>query len=137
MDITQLAAGHQLPKTRLVLDAQAVRSYRDAVGDASPLYGEDPSLVPPMAVAALSLRHMLRALTLPPGTVHAGQELSFRQPVAVGQEVVCRAQVSQVGQRKGWLSLVIEFQVDAQQPQAHTPALAGRIILFISLRSSP
>lgn len=146
MDVTLVTAGYQFPETRFVLDADEVRAYRDAVGDTSPLYERCPSLVPPMAVAALALRHMLSVLELPPGAVHAGQELTFQRPVELGQELVCRAQVSQAAQRRQWRTVMVEFQMEICPPQTSTKSampslepsagIVGRTSLFINLEGS-
>ena len=64
-----------------------MRSMIDAI------VGVCDTLVPPMAVATLSIRALIEASPLPPGTLHAGQELSFQRAVQVGEELTVDASV--------------------------------------------
>ena len=128
MSIATLKAGEALPSARFTLTAEAVAAYRDAVGDEAPLYREEPSLVPPTALAALAVKHLLEALELPPGTVHAAQELTFQRSTMAGQELVCRAHIDQSGERRGWHFVTVDFQIEDAAGQT---AVAGRSNLLI------
>jgi hypothetical protein len=127
VDVKELIPGRELPSSRFVLDPKTVKAYRDAVGDTSAVFQEASPIVPPSAVAALSLRHLLDVLGLPPGTLHTGQELSFHRIALVDQEMSCLAKVAQAAQRKGWLTLVIEFETSS----ADGTCVTGRSTLFL------
>jgi len=113
--------GDEFPPATFQITRDWVEAYVDAVGDAAiASLGED--LVPPMAVAALSVRALIEASPLPPGTLHASQELSFTRPVRVGEEIAAAARVVSRGERAGWVLMGIELNVRA----SGEPAMTGR-----------
>ena len=128
MDIAALTAGQTLPRVSFTQDRDTVESYRQAVEDSSPVYAEEPGLVPPMAPAALVIRELLRALSLPPGTIHSGQELIFSSSLPVGAQVICDTTISQNGIRGGWRLLSVEFSISQEDGPV---CVAGRSTLLI------
>ncbi len=76
--LAALPKGHEFPPTTFTLSPEWVDAYIAAVGDAA-IRDAGPGLVPPMAVAALSIRALIEASPLPPGTLHASQELVFHR----------------------------------------------------------
>ena len=94
MNYSQLKVGHKLSAHKYLLDAETVSSYVEAVGDGSSIYS-DGTMVPPTALAALSLKGIIDDLAIPGGTVHVAQELEFAAQVKVGQELTCRANLVQ------------------------------------------
>ena len=97
-----------------VLDAGLVSKYVNAVRDETRLTSslDGRPLVPPMAVAALSLRGVVQDLAIPGGTLHAGQEFEFRGAVHVGARLECSATLTQNSVRREWRFLVVELEVE-------------------------
>ena len=123
-----MTPGQTLPRVSFTLDGDTIEAYRQAVEDSSPLYGEEPGLAPPMAPAALAVRELLGALSLPPGTIHAGQELTFSSLLPVGAQVTCDTTISQNGLRGGWRLLAVEFSISQEEG---TVCVAGHSTLLI------
>jgi acyl dehydratase len=121
---TSLAAlpkGYEFPPTNFTLSREWVARYAAAVGDETT--GKlDADLVPAMALATLSIRALIEASPLPPGTLHAGQELSFRRAVRVGEELTANARIVSRGERAGWVLMSVDFEVSA----AGGPVMTGR-----------
>ncbi len=111
IDYAALRAGDVVSDTSCSLGADLVRRYAEAVGDRSPLAGS--GIVPPMALAALSVRGVVRDLRIPGGTLHLGQEVEFSSPVRVGEEITCRARLSNSSVRSGSRILVVGLSVEA------------------------
>ena len=110
--LAALPKGYEFPKTTFTLSREWVDAYVDAVGDAA-ITGLKADAVPPMAIAALSIRALIEAWPLPPGTLHAGQELSFRRAIRVGEELSVGARVVSRGERVGWVLMSIDLDVSA------------------------
>ena len=74
-----------------------VEQYVAAVRDESGMFdpSDSSSVVPPMAVAAFSLRGVLDDLGIPRGTLHTAQEMSFLGEVSVGETMSCTASIAQ------------------------------------------
>ena len=100
--------GEKLDLGRWVVSKELVRDYLGAVEDALPIYNETEA-APPMALSAWALGALLNALSLPPGTIHASQELEFKGPVRLGQEVSCSARLSRPMRRGDWQFISAEF----------------------------
>jgi acyl dehydratase len=126
MDIATAEPGTTLFKQRMTISRGAVDAYVSAVEDGNALYAAE-NIAPPMAVAALVMAQALKAIELPPGSVHTGQELEFSAPVPTGIEIACTATVSQNSVRRGtrFVALDIVGEVDGQC------AVAGKVSLAI------
>ena len=109
MDLSTLEPGQTLFSSSMTISAEQAAAYRSAVGDGAALYDEE-RVVPPMAVAALVMGGAMRAIQLPPGAVHTGQELEFLRPVPEGTVLSCSASVVSNGVRRGTRLLVLELR---------------------------
>ncbi len=114
IDYSTLEPGQTVSSRSYVLDEETVADYTAAVDDNNPLRvdASGRSLAPPMALAALSLRGVVNDLSIPGGTLHAGQELEFLHPVPVGETVECRAVLSQNAVRGEWRFMVVHMEVE-------------------------
>lgn len=131
-DGSNIVAGQEISGTIFRLDSSMVQAYESAV-DGLPSIDQDIHLVPPTAIAALGVRTVLRELSLPPGTLHAAQEMSMSRAVSTGEELSCTAQVSQSSQRRGWQFVVVEFSLADHEGKA---VLEGRTTLLVPLQTS-
>jgi acyl dehydratase len=112
VSLAELHKGDEFPPVSFELSTDWVSQYVDAVDDCA-ILGLGEAAVPPMAVAALSIRAMLEHASLPPGTVHAGQELSFRRAARVGEVLEVSGRVVSRGERAGWVLMSVEMNVSA------------------------
>ncbi len=129
--LAALPRGHEFPPTTFTLSPEWVVAYIDAVGDAA-IWDAGSALVPPMAVAALSIRAMIEASPLPPGTLHAGQELAFHRAVSIGEELTVAASIASRGERVGWVLMSVDLAVSAAGAQVMT----GRATVTFPVRKS-
>ena len=113
IDYAKLIPGQRISERSYVLDADTVSRYVAAVDDRtwSVSAGDGKALVPPMAVAALSLRGVVVDLEIPGGTLHVGQEFDFSATVLVGQRLACTATLEQNSVRGEWRFLVVRVGV--------------------------
>ena len=112
-DYAALAVGDVISDRRFPLGLDGVGKYASAVRDESGVFdptGESPT-VPPMAVAAFALRGVLDDLGIPEGTIHVGQEMAFLGAVATGEELNCKAVISQNGVKTGYRLLAVGMDV--------------------------
>ena len=108
--LTDLSAGHVFDPITFSVDPERAQAYRAAAGDELGLY-EASGVVPPLTVAALALGALLDHVSLPPGTLHASESLSFKAPVPSGASLQCRATVAQRSQRAGWIVSVLDSEI--------------------------
>ena len=94
-----------------------VKAYLGAVDDGSSIY-RDLGVVPPMVLAALALAALLKKLDLPPGTIHASQELDCRRTVNLGEQVSCKAKLSRPIRRGAWRFISADFAVHGAEGEA-------------------
>ena len=107
------APGQELNLGTWVIDRKFVEGYLGAIEDDSPIYGE-LGVVPPLALAARAMGALLEALRLPPGTLHAAQELDCKRTVVLGEEVVCVAKLSRPISRGEWQFISAEFSLNGK-----------------------
>ena len=111
--MTTLAAlekGYEFPAASFGLSEEWVDAYVASVEDEA-IGVLDGGLVPPLAIAALSIRALLDQASLPPGTLHAGQELTFTSPVRPGETLTVAARIASRGERAGWVLMGVELRV--------------------------
>ncbi len=120
----QLAPGTALAESAYVLDAPLVHKYNRAVKGE----GSIPGYVPPTAIAAYAMGALAKVMILPPGTIHAAQELEFSRPVPVGVSISCRGKVAQKVERGKLRMLLVDLEaVDG----AGERLLSGRATLVL------
>ncbi len=124
----QLAAGYEFPPASYQLSSQLISKYTEAVGgkgeEKSPVAG----FVPPLAIAAYIMTAMAQSISLPPGTIHASQELEFLKPVPIGATINCISKVAQKVQR-GKLNLLM-IQIEALD-RGQGKVLSGKATLVL------
>ncbi len=112
-DYAGLSVGDTISDRIFPVGIDGVEKYAAAVRDESGIF--DPSdarpTVPPMAVATFALRGVLDDLGIPEGTLHVGQEMSFLGAVSVGDELHCRAVISQNAVKTGFRLLAVGMDV--------------------------
>ncbi len=132
MRFSDLPAGYTFPADTLTLDPAMVQRYLAATDDDNALYWNNGAarLVPPLAVAALSLRAIAAGVSLAPGSIHSAQDLTFHRAVAVGETLRARARVVTASQRRDFTALAIESTVGAARADGEATAVSGRMTLF-------
>ena len=104
------------------VDSTTVADYLKAIEEDNAIY-QNTGLVPPMAVAALALRSLISAISMPPGTIHVSQEFEFIDTVNTQDTLTSRAGVSRI-QERGKLHLIsVDINVSNQEQK---PVLAGK-----------
>lgn len=118
-----LEAGQTISQREITFDALTVGNYRDSVGDTSEVFdGENRgNLVPPMAIAAYSLRTLLEELVIRPGTLHTGQEIEFNETITVGETLTCQATLSRNSVKGDWRFIVVNLSTTNE---------FGKIVMF-------
>jgi len=111
--------GDSFPPATFELTHDWVQEYVAAAEDGA-IGRLTGGLVPPMAVAALAIRALLEQSGLPPGTLHAGQELAFAAPVSEGDSLTVTASVASRGERAGWVLMGVELAVDRASERVMT-----------------
>ena len=112
VSLASLPKGHKFPSATFTLTREWVAEYVAAVGDGA-MRSLGGAFVPPMALATQSIRALIQASPLPPGTLHAGQELSFHRAVRTGETLTANAQVASRGERAGWVLMSVDLEVQA------------------------
>jgi len=132
MRFSDLPAGYTFPADTLTLDPTTVRRYLAATDDDNALYWREgePRVVPPLAVAALSLRAIAAGVSLAPGSIHSAQDLTFHRAVAVGETLQARARVVTASKRRDFTALAIESTIGTASADGELAAVSGRMTLL-------
>ena len=126
--IEQLVAGYEFPPSVYELKPSVVAKYLEAVSRTSGQNSPAPEFVPPMAIAAYTMLVMSQSLSLPPGSIHASQELEFLKLVPVGTTINCRGRVAQKLNRGKLHLLVIELDALNQEQEK---VLSGQATIVV------
>ncbi len=108
--LASLEKGHDFAAAEFDVSPEWVSAYTLAVEDDA-ISRVDPDAVPPMAIAALSIRALLDQAALPPGTVHIGQEIAFSRCARAGERLAASARIVSRGERQGWVLMVVDMSV--------------------------
>lgn len=101
-----VSVGDRAETTRTVTEA-LLEHFAEATGDRNPIHFDEDYAAATRFRGRIAhgllvggVISSLLANELPgPGTVYLGQELSFRAPVRIGDEVHCEVEVTEVGER--------------------------------------
>ena len=86
---------------QFTLQRTDVDDYLEATSDCSTIYA-NLSIIPPLALVAHTLKEILERLALPPGTLHATQEVKCIKVVNVGAKIRGTLSLSRPLQRGDW-----------------------------------
>jgi acyl dehydratase len=104
LSFKQLPVGFEFPPTSYELSESIVAKYLEAVDESADFL--TLGVVPPLAIAACAMTALAQSFTVPPGSIHASQELEFLKPVPIGSRVSCGGKIAQKLAR-GSLNLVM------------------------------
>ncbi|MAF84895.1 MAG: hypothetical protein CL875_00155 [Dehalococcoidales bacterium] len=126
--IEQLDVGYEFPPSSYELEPLVIAKYLEAVGRPSEQNSPAPEFVPPMAIAAYTMNAVAESFALPPGSIHASQELEFLKLVPVGTTIDCHGRVAQKVNRGQLHLLVIELEALNQDRER---VLSGQATLVV------
>ncbi len=118
-----LHAGHDVLTTSVTLDAHWLATYRAVIG--APTASD--AVAPPLALVARAMDELIKAVALPPGTVHSAQSCqSFAAVSAVDTVQMCWT-VSRSTRRAG--ALFVNLDLDVRR--AGKQVLTGKTSLIV------
>ena len=109
-DYDNLEPGYIISSASYTFLPADVEAYLVATDDAGDLYHES-SIVPPMAVAALSMGAISDSISFPDGAVHVSQQMEFCGAVKKGESVVCTSKFISRRKRGPFNMLVLGIEV--------------------------
>ena len=123
----ELETGREFPGSVFSLDKNRVEAYLAATGSSPDLFLVN-NLVPPMAVAALSMGAMMDCLILPPGAIHVSQDVSFLHAVSIGEKLSGRSFVKRKIDRSRMRMLTIGITVSNEHGENVMSGETGFIV---------
>ena len=123
----ELVPGYEFPPASYELSPSLISKYLKAVE------GSGDEFVPPLAIAAYAMTAVSGSLSLPPGTIHASQELEFFKLVPVGAVVNCQAKVARKLARAKVHMLVLELDVFDQNKEG---VQAGKATIVLPVQGA-
>ena len=123
--------GTEIDLGRWALERQDVDAYLSATQDSSTIYAS-LSIVPPLALVAYILKEILERLSLPPGTLHATQEVKCLKGVPIGAEVRATARFARPLQRGEWQFIPANFTLWGADTEM---TLTGRTTVIVSVKN--
>lgn len=90
--LKELPIGYQFPPISYELTGPVVAKYLDAVGERQDFL--KLRIVPPLAIAACAMTALSQSFAVPPGSIHASQELEFLKIVPVGATISCGGRIA-------------------------------------------
>ena len=108
--------GYEFPPASYELSSSLISKYLKAVDSPEEIktLGE---FVPPLAIAAYAMTAMAGSLSLPPGAIHASQELDFFKLLPIGATIDCQTKVARKLTRGRLRMLVLELNVFDQSKE--------------------
>jgi acyl dehydratase len=121
LSFKQLPVGFEFPPTSYELTEPVIAKYLEAVGEETDFL--TLGIVPPLAIAACAMTALSQSFTVPPGSIHASQELEFLKVVPIGASVSCGGKIAQKLERGSLNLVMLEINV---LNQAGEKVLTGR-----------
>ena len=119
--------GAEIDLGRWSLGPKDVDAYLQAIQDHSSIYNT-LSVVPPLALVAHALKEIIKRLSLPPGTLHATQEVKCLKGVNLGESVTANASLGRPLRRGEWQFISTDFSIRSDDGKT---ALSGRTTVII------
>ncbi len=101
----------EFPAIPLDLSREAVSLLLESLNAQLPRDTDGVELVPPSALASLSLAALLRHTALPDGSLHISQEIRIERAIHVDSHAICTAVVSTISNKVGLTFVSLDFSV--------------------------
>ena len=121
VSLKQLPIGYEFPSVSYELSVSVITKYLEAVGGQPDVLKS--GIVPPLAIAACTMTASSQSFTVPPGSIHASQELEFLKLVPIGTTISCSGKIAQKLGR-GRLNLIV-LEINALNQEGEK-ALTGK-----------
>ena len=105
--ISAFPRGHEFTPATFTVSRERIAAYLAAIGDA----GDYGDTVPPLAAVALALEALQFEISLPDGSLHAGQEVEHLVPLRADEPLSMSGRVAQRSERQGFVISVIELDI--------------------------
>jgi acyl dehydratase len=112
LSFKQLPVGFEFPPTSYQLTEPVIAKYLEAVGETSDFLTS--GIVPPLAIVACAMTALSQSFTVPPGSIHASQELEFLRVVPIGTSISCGGKIAQKLERGSLNLVILEINVTNQ-----------------------
>ena len=112
LSFKQLPVGFEFPPTSYELTEAIIGKYLEAVGEETDFLTS--RIVPPLAIAACALTALSQSFTVPPGSIHASQELEFLKVIPLGASISCGGKIAQKMERGSLNLVILEINVTNQ-----------------------
>ena len=112
LSFKQLPIGFEFPPTSYELTEPVISKYIEAVGEETGFLTS--GIVPPLAIAACAMTALSQSFTVPPGSIHASQELEFLKAVPIGASISCGGKIAQKMERGSLNLIILEINVTNQ-----------------------
>ena len=122
----QLPVGFEFPSISYELSESVIAKYLEAVGERPNFLAS--GVVPPLAIAACAMTALSQSFVVPPGSIHASQELEFLKLVPIGATISCGGSIAQKLGR-GRLNLIV-LEINALN-QDKEKVLAGKATVAV------
>ena len=124
--LKELPAGHRFPSISYDLTESLITKYLDAVGEQREFLEE--RVVPPLAIAACAMTALSESFSVPPGSIHAAQDLEFCRSVPLDERVSCSGKIASRLER-GRLNL-ISIEINAVDQKGNI-VLTGKATIAV------
>jgi acyl dehydratase len=124
--LKELPIGHEFPSVSYELNQAVIEKYIGAVGESQDFLKS--GVVPPLAIAACAITALSNSFAVPPGTIHAAQELEFLKIVPIGSTISCGGRIAHKLER-GRLNL-ISIEISAVDRDDET-VLSGKATIAV------
>jgi acyl dehydratase len=128
INFDQPADGYEFPLVSCELSTSVISKYLEAVGVPAKTPLSDSDFVPPLAIGAFAFNALGKSLSLPGGTIHAGQEFEFFRLVPIGSTITFHSWVDQKVQRGRLNMLMIALEALNQDEEK---VLSGKATLIL------
>ena len=112
LSFKQLPVGFEFPPTSYELTEAVIGKYLEAVDEETDLLTS--GIVPPLAIGACAMTALSQSFTVPPGSIHASQELEFLKVVPIGASISCGGKIAQKMARGSLNLIILEINVTNQ-----------------------
>ena len=128
LSFDQLDEGYEFSSSSFDINSSFVSKYLEAVDRQEEQDHLASGFAPPLAIVARVMTELSKSLELPPGSIHASQELEFFKLVPVGAAITCRSRVAQKLNRGKLRLLAIELDALNQDEEK---VLSGKATLIL------
>ena len=112
--LDQVDNGYCFPVIQTIIEKDVLEHYASVMNSNIRLSENSAPIVPPAAIASITIEELLSRIDLPPGSIHMSEEIMSRSELEVDKKINVEVVLKNKSVREGYMLVSLVFNVKSE-----------------------